>query len=86
MTTTTPESYTSPKPHWSLLSLTAVVLIASATHAQAPASPTPPLIRGALWWVTEPYYWWYREQLAETLDAQPAGGVDLRWWMNAPCG
>jgi hypothetical protein len=70
--------------HGSSHRLAAVILIATAAHAQAPASTAPPVIRGALWWVTQPYYSWTREQIAETVDAQAAVGFDLLWLLNCP--
>lgn len=58
-----------------------VVIGASAVPCMADGAP---LMRGALWWVTEPYYGWSQEQFQATLNAQKAVGFDLLWLLNCP--
>ena len=55
----------------------------SAITATAVAE-CPPLMRGALWWVTAPYYTSTEEELAATVAAQEAVQFDLLWLMNCP--
>ena len=52
-----------------------------SVHAQ---EQTPPLIRGALWWVTDAYKDWTREQFDQAMQAQCDVGFDVLWILNTP--
>jgi hypothetical protein len=65
--------------------VTVFLLLLVATPAHVVCEPGRlPLMRGALWWVTAPYYEWSPEQFEETVDAQRAVGFDLLWLFNTP--
>jgi len=64
-----------------------VVLVLTGAGITFPAfgdTKTPPLLRGALWWVTSAYAEKSRDELAQVIDAQRAVGFDLLWLLNCP--
>jgi Domain of unknown function (DUF4434) len=45
---------------------------------------TPPLIRGALWWITDAYKDWSSDQFEQAIQAQRDVGFDILWIFNTP--